>query len=217
MVHLQGSRSGVLAVILDRLKGMDGEITAEKQRIRNAVRERRAELSEAQLQAARTGLTEQLISLTLAREADSVSCYLPFGTEPDTRDYLEWTREHGIDVLMPATREDGLLDWIRPSWEGTVTGAFGVPEPLGTILSPISVGEVSIMLVPAAGVDQEGVRLGWGRGYFDKNLGSMDRMPPVFAVIYDEEFVDELPRELHDVPVTGVVTPTRIEYLDGHV
>ncbi|MGO2049231.1 MAG: 5-formyltetrahydrofolate cyclo-ligase, partial [Microbacterium sp.] len=37
--------------------------------------------------------------------------------------------------------------------------------------------------------------------------------PPVFAVTYDSEVVDSLPRELHDQPVTGVVTPTRTLHL----
>lgn len=53
------------------------------------------------------------------------------------------------------------------------------------------------------------MRLGWGRGYFDKTIGSMEGCPPVYAVIYDSELIDEVPREIHDQPVSGVVTPTR--------
>ena len=69
------------------------------------------------------------------------------------------------------------------------------------------------MIIPAAAVDSEGTRLGWGRGYFDKTIGSMERCPPVYAVTYDSEVLDSLPRELHDQPVTGVVTPTRTLHL----
>ena len=53
------------------------------------------------------------------------------------------------------------------------------------------------------------MRLGWGRGFFDKTLGSMERCPPVYAVVYDTEILDEVPRDLHDQRVTGVVTPTK--------
>ncbi len=53
------------------------------------------------------------------------------------------------------------------------------------------------------------MRLGWGRGFFDKTLGSMERCPPVYAVVFDSEIVDEVPRDVHDQPVTGVVTPTQ--------
>jgi len=51
--------------------------------------------------------------------------------------------------------------------------------------------------------------MGWGRGYFDKTIGSMEKCPPVYAVIYDSEVLDALPSEVHDQPVTGVVTPTQ--------
>ncbi len=60
------------------------------------------------------------------------------------------------------------------------------------------------------------MRLGWGRGYFDKTIGSMERCPPVYAVIFDDELVPAVPRDVHDQPVTGVVTPTRIVDLHPH-
>jgi 5-formyltetrahydrofolate cyclo-ligase len=31
----------------------------------------------------------------------------------------------------------------------------------------------------------------------------------VFAVVYDSEVLDEIPADVHDQPVTGIVTPTR--------
>jgi len=190
------------------------QISAEKRRVRGSVRETRAAMTAQQLDAARAGLTEQLGTLVSARGARSISCYLPMGTEPDTRPFLAQAIEQGIEVLLPSAREDGLLDWIRYTGEGTVTGAFGIPEPLGEHLSPLAVGDTDLMLVPACAVDRSGIRLGWGRGYFDRNLGSMDHRPPVFAVIYESEFMDALPSEMHDVPVTGAVTPERIVYLD---
>ena len=84
-----------------------------------------------------------------------------------------------------------------------------MPEPLGELLGPIAINDVELILVPAASVDATGMRLGWGRGYFDKTLGSMERCPPVYAVVFDSEVVDSVPSERHDQRVDGVVTPTR--------
>lgn len=193
---------------------MSEHIDAEKRRLRATIRARRAERSAEERATAAEALAGQLSTLVAARGARSVSCYLPVGGEPDTRPFLEWARAQGIEVLLPSAREDGLLDWIRDSGEGTVVGGFGIPEPLGEHLSPLAVSDVDLMLVPACAVDRSGMRLGWGRGYFDRNLGSMDRRPPVFAVVFEDEIVDELPRDLHDVPVTGAVTPERIVYLE---
>jgi 5-formyltetrahydrofolate cyclo-ligase len=77
------------------------------------------------------------------------------------------------------------------------------------VLSPLAVNDVDLLVIPAAAVDRSGMRLGWGRGYFDKTIGSMERCPPVYAVIFDSELLDEVPSEVHDQPVDGVVTPTR--------
>lgn len=190
------------------------QINAEKREIRARVAAGRQAMSDTDRAAARDGFTEQLITLATARGARSVSCYLPVGCEPDTRPFLAWARAEGIEAYLPSAREDGLLDWIRDTGEGTVTGLFGIPEPVGEHLSPLIVSEVDLMLVPAAAVAAGGTRLGWGRGFFDRNLGSMDQCPPVFAVVYEGEILDALPSEMHDVPVTGAVTPERIVYLD---
>ena len=77
------------------------------------------------------------------------------------------------------------------------------------VLPPLAVNDVDLLICRAAAVDRTGMRLGWGRGYFDKTLGSMEHAPPVFAVVFDSEILDEVPRDVHDQPVTGVVTPTR--------
>ena len=168
-------------------------------------------------QSVRTAqLTQQLARLVSARGARMVSCYLPVAGEPDTSGFIAWARTHDIEVLLPSARSDGLLDWIRPLNDTTVAGAFGIPEPLGEHLSPLAVGEVDLMLIPACAVDQQGVRLGWGRGYFDRNLAALRCPPPVYAVVHEEELLPQLPYESHDVPVQGVITSARIlEFTQG--
>jgi len=78
------------------------------------------------------------------------------------------------------------------------------------VLGPIAINSVDLIIVPAASVDRSGMRMGWGRGYFDKTLGSMENCPPVYAVIFDDELVDTVPSERHDQRVDGVVTPSGI-------
>ena len=41
----------------------------------------------------------------------------------------------------------------------------------------------------------------------------MERRPPVYAVIFDSEFLDTVPSEVHDQRVDGVVTPSGITTL----
>lgn len=188
---------------------MSNDVEHAKRALRAELRERRQLLSEAQRDEAAAALTQRLDALVETLGARSISCFLSTTTEPGTRAFVAGAVRRGIRVLLPVTRADGLLDWAVADDGEIGEGLFGLPEPTGEVLGPIAVNDVDLMIVPAAAVDGTGMRMGWGRGYFDKTLGSMERRPPVYAVVYDSEVLDALPREVHDQPVTGVVTPTQ--------
>lgn len=181
-----------------------------KRALRAELRERRRNLTSSEQEHASSGLTENLQSVTLGLSARSVACYLSAPDEPDTRPYLAWAQSEGLRLLFPVSRDDGLLDWTVGEDGEELIGLFGMPEPSGELLSPLAINDVDLILVPAAAIGRDGMRMGWGKGYFDKTLGSMEKCPPVYAVVYDSELIDDVPRERHDQPVDGVVTPDRI-------
>lgn len=189
---------------------MSDAIDDAKRALRADLRERRQLLSEHARESAGEGIRTQLDALVERFGARSVSCYISTVAEPHTHRFLDDAIARGIRVLLPVSRDDGLLDWaVAQPGHDAREGLFGLPEPTGKLLGPIAVNDVDLMIVPAAAVDRTGMRLGWGRGYFDKTIGSMLHCPPVYAVVYDTEYLDEVPRDVHDQPVTGVVTPTR--------
>ncbi|WP_292833040.1 5-formyltetrahydrofolate cyclo-ligase [Microbacterium sp.] len=196
---------------------MTDAIDDAKRALRADLRERRQQRSEAARETASAGVKVQLDALADQLGARSLSCYLSAPAEPGTHEFIRGAVARGIRVLLPITRRDGLLDWVVADPDGEIAeGLFGMPEPIGEVLSPLAVNDVDLLVIPAAAVDHTGMRLGWGRGYFDKTVGSMEQCPPVYAVIFDSELVDEVPRDRHDQPVTGVVTPTRTITLAPH-
>jgi 5-formyltetrahydrofolate cyclo-ligase len=60
--------------------------------------------------------------------------------------------------------------------------------------------------VPALAVDRTGNRLGRGGGSYDRALRRATGL--TIALLYDEDLVDVLPAEPHDVPVAAAVTPS---------
>ena len=189
---------------------MSNDIEHAKRALRAELRERRQLLSETQRSAAASAIAARLDDLVDSLGARSISCFLSTTTEPGTREFVTAAVRRGIRVLLPITRADGLLDWaVATDDDDIAEGLYGLPEPTGEVLGPIAVNDVDLMIIPAAAVDRSGMRMGWGRGYFDKTIGSMEKCPPVYAVIYDSEVLDSLPSEVHDQPVNGVVTPTQ--------
>lgn len=178
----------------------------------------------ARLTAARTGISPQqqvaeaaalvdaVRSLPVASEGATVCCYVPFGSEPGSVALLDVLSQAGARVLLPvipATRAP--LDWAE--YTGTaslVPGRFrGVLEPDGPRIGPTGIGDATLVLLPALAVDRQGVRLGRGAGYYDRSLVHATPDVQLVAVVRDDELVDTLPREDHDVRMTGVLTPAR--------
>lgn len=183
---------------------------AEKRALRAQIRERRRIRTSTERASAASAITQHLIDLASDLRVQDISAYLSLPDEPGTRDFLDWACEHDIRVLLPVSREDGLLDWAPYDGGSEEVDLLGMPTPTSELLGPIAINDVDLIVVPAAAVDRAGMRMGWGRGYFDKTLGSMEGCPPVYAVIFDDELVDSVPRERHDMPVTGAVTPSGI-------
>jgi 5-formyltetrahydrofolate cyclo-ligase len=189
---------------------MSDDVSHEKRALRAELRERRRTLTTPERGKVNLAVTSHLIELTTGLGVSSIAAYLSTPDEPDTREFLHWACGQGIRVLLPISREDGLLDWAPYDGKDEDEDVFGMPTPTTEVLGPIAINDVDLIVVPAASVDRTGMRMGWGRGYFDKTLGSMERCPPVYAVIFDSELVDSVPSEVHDQRVNGVVTPSGI-------
>jgi 5-formyltetrahydrofolate cyclo-ligase len=193
-----------------RIGAMNPDPGTEKRALRAELRQRRRNRTSTERDASTEALTATLRRFAEERQIESMSAYLSSPDEPNVRPFLNWAFEAGVRTLFPITREDGLLDWAVSDGESEREGLYGMPEVVGEVLSPLAINDVDVILTPAAAVDHSGIRMGWGRGYYDKTLGSMAKRPPVYAVIFDEEYLDEVPRERHDQPVDGIITPTRI-------
>ena len=190
---------------------MPERIENQKRALRAEIRERRRITPSHERDSAADAVTGHLKEL--ADGIHSMAAYLSTADEPNTRQFLAWACTQGIRVLVPVSREDGLLDWAPYDGKEEAEDALGMPVPTTELLGPIAINAVDLILVPAACVDRSGMRMGWGRGYFDKTLGSMERRPPVYAVIFDSEFLETVPSEVHDQRVDGVVTPSGITKL----
>ena len=182
----------------------------QKRALRAELRERRRNMTARERELATVQISQNLMELCTSLKVTAISAYLPSTEEPNIRPFLNWADDQKIRTLFPVSRNDGLLDWTVSDGHTEIEGLFGRPEPVGELLSPLAINDVDLIVVPAASVDRSGMRLGWGRGYFDRTLGSMEKCPPVYAVIFDRELVDLVPKEVHDKRVDGVVTPSAI-------
>ncbi len=192
----------------------DSDASLRKRALRSEVRARRSKRSSHERALLESGLTTQLSTLIETVQPHSLAGFIPTETEPPIRPGLEAVHHRGCDVLLPISREDRTMDWAvhHPGIE-PIVDALGMPAPGGQPVAPSRAYDVDLVLCPAALVDRSGHRLGWGLGYYDRFLTNLTRTPPIVAVVFDDDIVDALPHEPHDVRVSGILTPTRLIWL----
>jgi 5-formyltetrahydrofolate cyclo-ligase len=183
-------------------------IKEEKAVLRARLLAARARLSAGQRTEAARAIRDALLDRPEVQMAGTIAAYYSVGAEPDTRGlvYALWKR--GSYVLLPVLRADGDLDWA--SYEGPdslVPGPRGLREPAEPPRGVDAVARADAVLVPALAVDRAGNRLGRGGGSYDRALARVGPLIPLIALVYDDELVDHVPAEPHDVPVRAAVSP----------
>jgi 5-formyltetrahydrofolate cyclo-ligase len=184
----------------------DAAAAAAKAALRAQILDRRRARPVRERVAAAAGVTRALLrGLAGVR---TFAAYAPEDDEPGHGRIPAAFTQLGARVLLPVTPTDGReLAWAVDTGR-LGPGRHGVLEPLGPRLGATAVGTADVVVVPALAVARNGIRLGRGGGYYDRALRHARPDAVVVALVFDDEFVDELPAEPHDRPVTAVVTPS---------
>ncbi len=144
----------------------------------------------------------------------TVCAHVPVGSEPGSLELIDVLVRHDITVLLPVARQgtDDLplpLRWGRYRPGELIEAPFNLREPAQPWLPADAVAQAAVVVVPALAVDRQGIRLGRGAGFYDRTLRLAGPGAALIAVVRDDEFVDHLPAEQHDVPMTHALTPRR--------
>lgn len=104
----------------------------------------------------------------------------------------------------------GQLHFFEPvSFE---KGYAGILEPVIDNAREVSISEISGFLVPGLGFDQKGVRLGKGKGYYDKALQNFSG--ELIGISFSSLVVEELPSDPWDVRMQWLATEKGVEKVE---
>ena len=129
--------------------------------------------------------------------------YWPFPGEFDARSLIGQLRTQGARVALPVVIAKKHPLEYREWWPGVAmkAGAMDILAPEGT---PVLVPDA--VLMPPVGFSEEGARLGYGAGYFDRTLASLHPQPLKIGVAYELQRMPTIYPQPHDVLMDFVVT-----------
>jgi 5-formyltetrahydrofolate cyclo-ligase len=184
------------------------DVRLRKAELRAQVLARRSALPADQRSAAGTLIRDAVLAEPQVQMAGTIAAYYSIGAEPGTHGLVFALWKRGSYVLLPVLRPDGDLDWA--SYEGPdsmVPGPRGLLEPGEPPRGVDAVARADAVLVPALAVDGDGRRLGRGGGSYDRALARVGPLVPLIALLYDDELVEHVPAEGHDIPVRATARP----------
>jgi 5-formyltetrahydrofolate cyclo-ligase len=153
-------------------------------------------------------ITQKLRALPAYRAASVVAAYASFGSEIDTSEFLARILTDGKQLLLPRVNSAQRVLELRHVVDlgaDLVSGVWGIREPAERC--PIlSLTEIEFVLVPGVAFTASGTRLGYGGGFYDRLLASLDRRIARIAAAFQLQMVDQLPEGPRDQRVDQVVT-----------
>jgi 5-formyltetrahydrofolate cyclo-ligase len=150
-------------------------------------------------------LQEVLRVWLMERDDKAIGAYWPIKGEFDALPALfRWTEADeerciGLPVTDKTTKQLSYRMWF-PGCE-MEEDAYGIPKPKDT-----PEFHPTLLLVPCVGYGPQGVRLGYGGGFYDRTLATLQPRPYTVGLAYSFGFLPWLEAEPHDVPLDAVLT-----------
>ena len=181
----------------------------EKQRIRDSVlsnlkRQRREERDRRSLK-----IKKKLFLLSEFSKAKTVMFYISRPEEVDTWGIIRGALKRGKKVVVPITNvvlrrleTSRLLNLDRD----LVRGPYRIYEPEKSCRRLVPINQIDLVVVPGVAFDEQGNRLGRGKGYYDKFLRLIPRQVPVIGLAFSFQLLENLPHTSRDIPASKVLS-----------
>lgn len=156
-------------------------------------------LSPAELEAGSRSLIDQFLALPELRAAETVFVYGSMGREVPTWDLMRILLEEGKRVALPRCLPHHEME--ARLWDGSaplIRHPYGMLEP-GEDFPLCPPEQPDLILVPGLSFDQDGYRLGYGGGYYDRYLSRCRGL--TVGLCRRALLEDRLPRDAFDLPV----------------
>ena len=188
---------------------MTTDLANLKAALREEVRARLMRLSRETCVSAGAMICARFWESDTWKNAKAVLLFAPLAHEPDVWPLAETGLSAGKRLGLPRFvpgRAGYSAAQLTDLARDIVVGKFQIREP-AVACPELALAGFDLVLVPGVAFDPRGRRLGKGRGYYDQMLAEVRGTK--CGVAFDEQFVNEVPVEAHDICMDCILTPTR--------
>jgi len=185
-------------------------LKSRKKDIRKMILSQRNKMPLKERQKKSDLILERLIQTSHFIKAFTMMIYVSFSSEVMTEKLINYALEREKRIAVPMVdraKHQLMLSEIK-HYDELVPSTYGIKEPKQ--LRIINSDQVELFILPGVGFDEQGTRLGYGGGYFDRLLTIKDNSQDLIGIAYELQIQKELPYTHHDISVNTVITEKKI-------
>ena len=137
----------------------------------------------------------------------SISIFQAYNNEINTNDLIKFLISKNFSISLPCINDES-DEMLFREWNGTdqlISGKYGILEPNQNN----KIAYPSVLFIPLLAFDENGNRLGYGGGYYDKYIDAHDTENMHLLKIgvgYSFQKIYEVPNNINDKKLNWILT-----------
>ncbi|MCX5895923.1 MAG: 5-formyltetrahydrofolate cyclo-ligase [Proteobacteria bacterium] len=191
---------------------MPDTLRQQKAAIRKEILKKRDALDPAVRTSKSLLIQTALFALPEIVSSSCIMFYVSFRSEVQTETMIKHALAIGKTVIVPITdlkNKRLVLSRLENYDEDLAPGTWGILEPRPEKVRPVSYADIDSVIAPGAAFTEDGWRIGYGGGFFDRLLRESKKK--AVALAFEMQILDTIPHDPErDVPVNYVITERRV-------
>ena len=178
----------------------------EKKQVRNDVQQQLKKMSYSTYRERSLHLAQKLLQEPAIQSATTVAITISNQPEVDTTFIIEqlWKMNKQVAVPKCTPMNHSMQFYIIETFAQTERSFKDILEPIPELTELVNKERIDVIVVPGVVFDRDGYRIGFGGGYYDRYLPGFNGT--LISLAFDEQLLNEVPRESHDHPVHILIT-----------
>ena len=151
------------------------------------------------------------INSDLYKKAKDIFIYVSFGSEVNTHEIIKKAIIDKKNIYVPKIdmkKKEMIAVKIHSITELNVNN-YGILEPINVDKDKIA-NDFDIIVMPGVAFDENGNRIGYGGGYYDKYLEKNIFKAKKVALAYEEQILERIESDFHDIKVDFIINTKKI-------
>lgn len=155
-------------------------------------------------------IKSNLMNNDIFKKSQNIFIYVGFGSEINTSKYIEEFLSINKNILIPRTEiETKKMDAVKiENLNDLEKDKYGILEPKKS-MPVFNKDKIHLVILPGVAFSEYGDRIGYGGGYYDRYLKSLNHDIPKVALCYEFQIQNNIISEVHDVKVDYIITEKR--------